>query len=280
MPSHIKEKMLKADFVVPVEVTKEDIEGNDWADELAGIAAKYAELPLSITTPIIYHKNLATRIQKRHVAILCSLPDRVKHVKNPKAVIPFDSILDLCNSSQHTIYEPDEHSLACSRCKATVKRHSPALKHWLRGICLSIGSAIDRPIPLQQEFIHIGKLNIHHTHNTYKYQDTYFCMKCGFFARTKIRNLASRCEAPTVAGSRFLINIRKGILPSSGYMYSRLPSSELLVLNQLQSSVDAAAHAISVPVPDSPIVVSSPSPDHSDPELPFSPFAVEQSDSD
>ena len=59
MPSHIKEKMLKADFIVPVEVTKEDIEGNDWADELAGIAAKYAELQLSITTPIIYHKNLA-----------------------------------------------------------------------------------------------------------------------------------------------------------------------------------------------------------------------------
>ena len=102
-----------------------------------------------------------------------------------------------------------------------------------------------------------------------------------FLARTKIRNLASRCEAPTEAGARFLINIKKGILPSSGYYYSRLPSAELQTLNRFQSSVDAAAAAISVPVPDSPIADYSPSPDQEDLSVSaLSPFAVAGSDSD
>ena len=84
MPSHLEDKMHSPEFILPTDVSREDIEGNEWADELAGIAAKYAELPIGITTLSIYNKNLAIRIQKRHVAILCSLPDRVKHVKNPQ----------------------------------------------------------------------------------------------------------------------------------------------------------------------------------------------------
>ena len=64
MPSHLKDKMHSPDCILPSDVSREDIEGNEWADELAGIAAKYAELRIGITTLIIYHKNLAIRIEK------------------------------------------------------------------------------------------------------------------------------------------------------------------------------------------------------------------------
>ena len=184
--------------------------------------------------------------------------------------IPYEPILDLCNNSKHTVFEPDEFSLACSRCKAFFKRSNPSFKQWLKGNCYAIGSAIDRPIPLQQEFIHIGTLSIHFSHKPYKFHDTYFCKRCGCFARTKIRNLAKPCEVPTESGKPFLNNISKGILPKTGYLYSRLPVSELNVLSEFQISVDQVAAAA--------LVEDSPSPSASHISSCLSPFSVAGSD--
>lgn len=268
MPSHLREKMLDEQFSMPAGVTDADVTGNDWADELAGKASTYAELPLNVTTPIIYYKNLAMRIQRRLVAVLCALPNRSKHTHFPRVPIPFDSIEDLCNNSKHLIFECGNF-LACSRCKASKHRNSQGIKHWLKGQCYAIGTASDRPIPLQQEFIQIGKLNIHNSHKTYKFKDTYFCNRCGCFARVKIRHLAQQCEAPTEAGLKFLFNIQKGIVPKTGYLYSRFSSIESTTLNNIQTSVDAIA--IAIPSTSSArSIISSPVATHSASPSPFS----------
>ena len=54
MPSHMLEKSLLPDFILPPSVTMLDIKGNQWADELGGKAARHAQLPMHISTPIIY----------------------------------------------------------------------------------------------------------------------------------------------------------------------------------------------------------------------------------
>ena len=169
-----------------------------------------------------------------------SLPNRPKHTNTHKVPFPYSSIEDLCANSQHIIFESDDKSLACTRCKAFKSRTNIGLKHWLRGTCFAIGAAIDRPIPLQVEFIHIGNLNIHHSHKTYKFIDIFFCYNCGCFARSQIKHLSHPCQAPTESGLRFLAIIIKGIVPT-GYLYSRLPNAEVVALTSVQDSVDALA---------------------------------------
>ena len=90
------------DFQLPEHVTLNDVAGNSWADELAGTSAQSFELPLNITSPHIYHKNLVKRIRRRLMVILCSLPNRPKHI--PKASIPKEPFEELCTRSRHVIY--------------------------------------------------------------------------------------------------------------------------------------------------------------------------------
>ena len=117
MPSHLTDKLDNPDFVLPENVTVCDIKGNQWADELCGKAAKNAKLPMHITTPIIYYKNLIIRIQRRLVAILCALPNRNKHTTGaPKAVIPHDNVNTLIDISEHILFEAlgKVHCIRCS----------------------------------------------------------------------------------------------------------------------------------------------------------------------
>ena len=106
MPSHLTDKLDNPDFVLPENVTVCDIKGNQWADELCGKAAKNVRLPMHISTPITYYKNLIVRIQRRLVAILCALPNRSKHnIVSHKAAIPHDNINTLIDKSEHILYE-------------------------------------------------------------------------------------------------------------------------------------------------------------------------------
>ena len=106
------------------------------------------------------------------------------------------------------------------------------------------------------------KLKYSFSHKPYKFHDTYCCQRCGCFARTKIFNLAKVCEEPTESGKHFLNNIPKGILPKSGYLYTRLLVTELNILKKIQNSVDQAAAQI-VSVSPSPSASPVPSIEYS-----------------
>ena len=198
-----------------------DVKGNQWADDLCGKAAQSATLPLHISTPIIYYKNLIVRIQKRLVAILCALPNRSKHnIVTPKAPIPHDTINTLIAKSEHLLYEDDGGKrVHCTRCNISLSMHNPTLKHWLKGKCLSIGSAIDRPIPLLFHAVHIKNRSIHSSHKLYKCRNIYYCTPCGAYGRdsTKIQKVAEECQPPTAAGILCSNNAL------NGYFYSTLP---------------------------------------------------------
>ena len=47
----------------------------------------------------------------------------------------------------------------------------------------------------------------------YIFHSIYYCNKCGSYATNKLRKLAQQCDKKTEAGSLFLSNIDKGILP-------------------------------------------------------------------
>ena len=92
--------------VFPENVTISDSKGNQWADDLCGKASKNEKLPMHITTPIIYNKNLILLIPNRLVAILCALPNRSKHnMVTPKSTIQHDVIHTLIEKFEHILFE-------------------------------------------------------------------------------------------------------------------------------------------------------------------------------
>ena len=117
IPSHLQDKMsADEDFQLPKNVSSNDVAGNSWADELAGTSAQSFDLPLNITSPHIYHKNLVKRIRRRLMIILCSLPNRPKHI--PKASIPKEPLEEMYTISKHIIYNTgDGRKIGCARCK-------------------------------------------------------------------------------------------------------------------------------------------------------------------
>ena len=118
---------------------------------------------------------------RRLVAMICALPNRSKHnIVTPKAPIPHDTINILIAKSEHILYEDDGvKRVHCTRCNISLSMHSTSLKHWLKGKCHQIGSAIDRPIPLLFHAVHIKNKSIHVSHKLYKHRDLYYCKPAG-----------------------------------------------------------------------------------------------------
>ena len=236
MPSHLQDKMSGDDFQLPKNVSLNDVQGNQWADDVAGEMAKSLELPLNVSSPYLYYKNLTKRIQRRLMVILCSLPNRPKHV--PKATIHRESFEELCHESNHILYKfNDNKYMGCARCKQIKLIKGIGVRFWLSGLCLPRGSDEDIPIPLHREFIQIGTLSIHISHKPYVYKGVHYCINCGCYATNKLKKLASECQARTVAGQRFLNNINKGILPDSARVES-LSQQEQIILSSVQNSVN------------------------------------------
>ena len=119
MPSHLQDKMsADEDFQLPENVSLNDVAGHSWADKLAGTSAQPFELPLNITSPHIYHNKILKRMQRRLLVILCSLPNRPKHI--PKASVPKEPLEELYTRSRHIIYNTGDgrrRRIGCARCK-------------------------------------------------------------------------------------------------------------------------------------------------------------------
>ncbi len=192
MPSHLLTNPTKGVYSC---CSMSDLLGNDHADKLAEQQAEALDLPLNVTAPILNNMKLVTKIQHRLVTILCSLPNRTKESKLPKAKVlptPWYNI-----ETKHVPFE-DGCRVACARCKNSFHSKDPNLKQWLSSTCIAIGTAADRPIPLPYEAIHIGNNNVHSTHSLKQYRGLIFCSKCG--CRTEgavLKKLSAPCQPPT-----------------------------------------------------------------------------------
>ncbi len=99
MPSH-----LACADSRPSDVSELDILGNSAADQEAGLMAKYVTVPLNVSAPILYYYNLVKRIQRRLVAIIMSLPDRVKYKRIAKPKESGEPLDSLVSQSSHVVY--------------------------------------------------------------------------------------------------------------------------------------------------------------------------------
>ena len=257
MPSHLRDKLsANSDFQLPDFVTMNDVEGNQWADDLAGQSANSEELPLNITTPFLYYYKLTKRIQKRLTVILCSLPNRPKHI--PKAKVPLETLTECCNLSRHVIYDVGKTHLGCARCRQVRARYGVGIRHWLSSDCTPKVDSWDRPIPIYGEFVQIGTLNIHVSHKVYSYKNLHYCINCGSYATNKLRKLAASCQPRTVAGQHFLDNLNKGILPPTVWSHP-----EQIALANINKYVNNNIPITNSPIPsedEEEIAPASPSP--------------------
>ena len=75
MPSHLSDEPVTTP---PAGVTLDDIKGNAIADDLAGKAAAYFEVPRNMSASYVYYFSLVRKIQRRLIDILWHLPHRKK----------------------------------------------------------------------------------------------------------------------------------------------------------------------------------------------------------
>ena len=108
-----------------------DIIANNFADEQAGLAAKFHQVPLNVSSTYIYDYSLVRKIQRRLVDILVSLPHRPRQPKisNP---LPFckESIEELMNKSMHVAFFQGER-IACARCFDKLRVKGECTRSWL-----------------------------------------------------------------------------------------------------------------------------------------------------
>lgn len=186
MPSHLSEKDER-----PVGVSLLDIKGNDQADKLAEKAAATFQLPLQPATNYLYYVGLVQRIQRRLVAVIMALPERLTTTANKEdainVVTPILSTL-LQSTSHSPFYERGRYK--CTGCGNSFGERDPNLRQWLRCPCpvasahgsgsfsaapatcgaapvQRTGVAVAQPLP---SLTHAGNNQIHHTHSIYCYR--------------------------------------------------------------------------------------------------------------
>ena len=64
---------------------------------------------------------------------------------------------------------------------------------WINSQCIGIGQATDRPVPVFDKLVHIGKNIIHHTHKIYTYADIFYSICCGSPVSVTINKLKDPC---------------------------------------------------------------------------------------
>ena len=94
---------------LPQGVSEVDVIGNNFADLEAGKAAVTHEIDFSAASTMLHYRSLAGRIQRRIVAILESLPSRVKAEKVVKVPPKKLDIEALFPHSQHVLYFSGKH---------------------------------------------------------------------------------------------------------------------------------------------------------------------------
>ncbi len=208
MPSHLSLSGPRPDFVSEL-----DLYANSQADKLARDAADKVCVPLSVSSPILYHYNLVNRIQRRLATIVSYFPERARHKSSPTPKSAKMSLSALMATSAHVPYFKGTR-VKCARCLQSYHKDDSACIHFLQSSCSGVGNAIDRPIPLNYEAIHVGNKTTHHTHVLYTFKALVYCNKCGMRAYTHMHKLSRPCQPPSAYGLETIKAIGRGMLPS------------------------------------------------------------------
>ena len=191
---------------------------NIGADHFADLAAKKFELPTDITIAVQINCELAVRIQKRLVHILCSFPKSPRKTLDPKprvlrpVSVPLED--EAAKSMHQLIWNEQNKSWRCTRCGAVGAKSSQTVRPWLAAKCHPVPSDAKGPVPVPIGMPHlIGSGIPHATHALYFYRGITFCDKCGSYASVAISAALTkvctyRCTPQTAAQRRRLLETK------------------------------------------------------------------------
>jgi len=254
MPSHLDEEEGK-DKEKPEWVEDEHIQGNNQADRLAKIAAKYVELCMNAVSPTLFYNKLVTRIQRRLIAILIALPHRKplpKPVPRPAIRADKPSLESLISNSDHYVYLTSSGKYQCLHCQSSLGPKNLNFTSWIRGPCNPPAPSVNPLAPIGAP-IQIGNVYSHPSHPIAVYKGLHICVKCGFLGNAKMHKLSEPClgEKSSRYGIRNLKALQRGDLPSqisswpednSHFLmlraYQQRELQEQQVLENIQSQLD------------------------------------------
>ena len=131
MPSHSDTDESKK-TKLPSWCTPYYVAGNEQADRLADVAARYAQIPESVAKPVRLSIDGCRQIQPRIASIVSALPSRPRLDLPKPSVIPKVSVQDLIDTSMHKIvHDSTNNRPTCLICKSTRPYKSDATKSWL-----------------------------------------------------------------------------------------------------------------------------------------------------
>jgi hypothetical protein len=213
MPSHL-DKVDPAEW--PEDVSSFDVFSNGIADKFAGREAFKATIPDHAAANVVHYVDKIVKIQKRIATILLSLPERQKHEKKKKEVIPRIPLASLVRQTRHTTLVKDNR-VWCKVCHNSFNLNDPAAKLWLKSDCTGSADVAQTHNHIRLlEPIHIGNQISHISHSLYNYRGLIYCGKCGARSgKNQIRYLAHVCTpADSSTGQRQLQGILRGKLPN------------------------------------------------------------------
>ena len=192
------------------------IKGNQHADRLAGMAARYAQLPNHITEPIIKYIDNAKRIQLRLAAILCNLPSRPKYITPKSSNLPRPTITELMGNSRHQLIKGENSRILCTKCNFNIPSKGTNTRKLLMTECKQVRNKEDRPEAIRTQ-VYIGNKTTHDSHTLNNFRGLIYCSRCGASGSQRLYNLGLRCKPVDWAvqshGREALKNINKGKLP-------------------------------------------------------------------
>ena len=206
MPSH-----LSITDARPESVSDLDILGNDRADHYAGEAAKHYTVSASVSTSCIFFYKLVRRIQHRLATIIMNLPERQKFTSVRTQLETKQSLDMKILESQHNISRTGDR-ITCHVCHNSFTSGDPSLQQWLTSTCTAMPITC-RPTPIDNSSIHVGNLNIHHSHKLNVHRGLVFCCKCGSRSGNFLKNLAAPCAPPTDYGKVSIAALMEDRLP-------------------------------------------------------------------
>ena len=137
MPSHLDPNLSDT---FPEGITRVNVLGNDFADKEAGSAAGTFRVPLAVATEYMYYTHLISRIQKRLVAIIMSLPNRAKPKPAPKkAKDPGPCLEEMLALSSHICAQESGSELGARGAVAPLAPQTPTSRTGLSPVALRLG---------------------------------------------------------------------------------------------------------------------------------------------
>lgn len=186
------------------------------ADYFAEKAAHGFQLPLHVTSGVLFFALVVRKVQLRLVRVLVSHVQAQKFLK--KQILPRPpqpTIQDLIQSSAHN-FVVDDVGWRCLDCNSYRSKNAPFLRQWLLARCDKL-PLDDRhacvPIP-QWHHIVIGNQIPHVSHELMSLRGITFCNRCGSFGVYRSRHLGLPCPNRfSVASERAWSKLKNGLLP-------------------------------------------------------------------